>query len=120
MPEIAGWTSGKLDSPHLHARQRRLLAGLHQLVVNMRRRLITFPPSSSFELSVLGSKDYISQASSVVDGQSRSGTIKHFSLSLTLSRMSILLERHKNATTRTAKAECNSGLNICILLQNWG
>jgi hypothetical protein len=21
MPEIAGWTSGKLDSPHLHARQ---------------------------------------------------------------------------------------------------
>jgi hypothetical protein len=50
MLEIAGWTSGKLDSPHLHARERRLLAELHQLVVNMRRRLITFPPSSSFEL----------------------------------------------------------------------
>jgi len=41
------WKAGFPPSP---ARQRRLLAGLHQLVVNMRRRLITFPPSSSFEL----------------------------------------------------------------------
>jgi hypothetical protein len=86
MLEIAGWTSGKLDSPHLHARERRLLAELHQLVVNMRRRLITFHHHLHLNSSVLGSKDYISQASSVVDGQSRSGTIKHcFDLSVCLS-----------------------------------
>jgi hypothetical protein len=75
MLEIAGWTSGKLDSPHLHARERRLLAELHQLVVNMRRRLITFHHHLHLNSSVLGSKDYISQASSVVDGQSSSDVV---------------------------------------------